>query len=353
MKILIHVHKVGDKFSGADKMCESIQNFLASKGCEIKVANDHQLLGEKYEWSDVVLTNLVLHNQAVEIARRFNKPVFHIVHNDNRTTLLPNEPDNYLIYNSYWLKEKLNLGNPCIVVTPPTFYEDWKSDIDHYERPYVTMVNMTANKGAELFYQLTLHLPYIKFNGVLGGYGEQFQKLSPNRNLNYHPFERNMKNVYDQTKILVVPSKSESWSLCAAEAQASGIPVICSDLPGLRENLGDTAIYCKEKRNFLDAIVELHGTAFYYEMVSRGLERAKGKPHLEELEKLYEFMKKTVKKTLTIEIGNTCGEIELPCNDETEKCLLDSDEDVPEKIEMKPVREKKEIKKPKTKKQCK
>jgi hypothetical protein len=32
--------------------------------------------------------------------------------------------------------------------------------------------------------------------------------------------------------------------------------------------------------------------------------------------------------------------------EEMEKCLLDSDEDVPEKIEMKPVKEKKEIKKP-------
>jgi hypothetical protein len=37
--------------------------------------------------------------------------------------------------------------------------------------------------------------------------------------------------------------------------------------------------------------------------------------------------------------------VKVDC-DETEKCLLDSDEDVPEKIEMKPVKEKKEIKKP-------
>jgi glycosyltransferase involved in cell wall biosynthesis len=29
---------------------------------------------------------------------------------------------------------------------------------------------------------------------------------------------------------------------------ASGIPVICTDLPGLRENCGDAGTYCKQDR---------------------------------------------------------------------------------------------------------
>ena len=45
-----------------------------------------------------------------------------------------------------------------------------------------------------------------------------------------------------------MPSHYESWGRTATEAMSSGIPVICTDLPGLRENCGNAAEYCKQDR---------------------------------------------------------------------------------------------------------
>jgi len=49
--------------------------------------------------------------------------------------------------------------------------------------------------------------------------------------------------VWDRTKILLVPSASESWSMVASEAMAHGIPVIANHLPGLWENMNGVALW--------------------------------------------------------------------------------------------------------------
>ncbi|MDX1616238.1 MAG: glycosyltransferase [Candidatus Promineifilaceae bacterium] len=41
--------------------------------------------------------------------------------------------------------------------------------------------------------------------------------------------------------LFILPSQDESFGLAAAEAQAAGVPVLCSDLPGLREATGGEA----------------------------------------------------------------------------------------------------------------
>lgn len=44
-------------------------------------------------------------------------------------------------------------------------------------------------------------------------------------------------------RLLVLPSAAEGFGLTALEAFACGVPVVCSDLPALREVLGDLAAY--------------------------------------------------------------------------------------------------------------
>lgn len=331
MKLLLHTHTYAHSASsGADIYAERICTWLAER-CQVRVivdncageyvyknhvvASNKFRIAENYEWCDVVITNLVTNNQAVQLSERFKKPIFHIVHNDQMPFIKPSN-NAYIIYNSFWLSKHRPLSFPSIVVQPPTWVKDWK----HTSGEYITLINLTHNKGAQTFHALAQAMPQYKFMGVMGGYGQQYMQPLPN--IKRVPFTHDMQSIYDQTKVLVIPSFKESWSLCASEAQACGIPVVCNDLPGLRENLCDSAVYVTGTRGYMDAI-----RSDLSWCTEAGLGRAyeREKNHTLQLENLYSFMENALSK---------------------EKVLKPV---IKEKVEVKPVREKKIINKPSTK----
>lgn len=351
LNIYIHTHTFDKPISGADIYMIRVCQFLLTKGCKItagidncqkdyvqdgiNITSNSRLLGECYDGADVILSHLLWKSyEQGALSERFRKPVFFLVNNDSTTGLMPGN-DRYMIYNSQALNGR-HKNFESIVVTPPTFYEDWRNDIDHYNNLYITLVNCTQNKGVETAYSLAQHMPKQQFLFVTGGYGAQFRKVSPN--LRYMPYQTDMRKVYDITRILLVPSKTESWSLVAAEAQASGIPVICSDLPGLRENLGNCADYASSVKGFIDAITMLNIPHRYQQRVFESVANARTKPHLQELENLYEFMVSKIKNKVTV-IKESKEEFD------TEKVIIP---DTREKVLHEPVKEKKIINKPTT-----
>ncbi|MDI6809239.1 MAG: glycosyltransferase family 4 protein [Candidatus Eisenbacteria bacterium] len=55
--------------------------------------------------------------------------------------------------------------------------------------------------------------------------------------------EAGMHRFYDTIDAVVVPSRTESFPLLAVEALSRGIPVIASDIPALRETVGDAGLF--------------------------------------------------------------------------------------------------------------
>jgi glycosyltransferase involved in cell wall biosynthesis len=123
-----------------------------------------------------------------------------------------------------------------------------------WQNKYITMISINENKGGYILYRVAKALPYAKFIGVYGSYddgGLQTEIASkimaecPNVELVAN--SPDILSVYRRTRILLMPSRYESWGRTATEAMCNGIPVICTETKGLRENCGDAGLYIPDR----------------------------------------------------------------------------------------------------------
>lgn len=131
-------------------------------------------------------------------------------------------------------------AGPVTILRPPV--DPTEHEIGEPDGLCVTLVNLCEDKGARLFYELAERNPDIPFLGVQGGYGEQLVTELPN--LTIVPPQADMRWVWERTRVLLVPSRHESWGMVAVEAMMAGLPVLAAKgegLEGLAECLGPQA----------------------------------------------------------------------------------------------------------------
>lgn len=133
-----------------------------------------------------------------------------------------------------------------VVVHPPVFLPAEPVTGDR-----VTLVNMEATNKVGPFWELVRTMPDTQFLGVLGGYGKQevpdvlpdnveiIDQVSP---------DQMAEKVWARTRVLLVPSATESWSMVASEAMAHGIPVVANPLPSLRENMQGVGVWADREQ---------------------------------------------------------------------------------------------------------
>ena len=119
-----------------------------------------------------------------------------------------------------------------LVVRPPVYVPDNPRTGDA-----VTLINLSADKGAEVWWRLAERNPDTPFLGVLS-WGAQMLahpegKYCPNVQLLPTVPHARMGDVWARTGVLLAPSKTEAWGMAAVEALAHGIPVIAHPTPGL------------------------------------------------------------------------------------------------------------------------
>lgn len=141
------------------------------------------------------------------------------------------------VYNTQWVKDAL--GQEGIVIHPPL-------EFDRHAVPdtgsAVTLVNLQENKGVRLFHELARRMPDVRFLGVEGTHGQQEYRRDL-KNIEYYPVTQDMRNVWQKSRIVLMPSGYESYGMVAAEACVNGIPVIAHPTPGLLECLGGAGIF--------------------------------------------------------------------------------------------------------------
>jgi glycosyltransferase involved in cell wall biosynthesis len=92
----------------------------------------------------------------------------------------------------------------------------------------ITLINANQNKGVHQFLDMARSMPKREFLGILPYYGErQLPPVLP-PNIEWIPFDDDIRNILRRTRILIMPSYYESFGRVAVEAMINGIPVVYS-----------------------------------------------------------------------------------------------------------------------------
>ncbi len=100
------------------------------------------------------------------------------------------------------------------------------------------MVNPCAVKGISIFLALAERAPHLQFGAVptWGTSAEDLAALHRKRNVTVIPPVDNLDELFRQTRVVLAPSLwAEARSRVVVEAMLRGIPVIASDVGGLKE----------------------------------------------------------------------------------------------------------------------
>jgi glycosyltransferase involved in cell wall biosynthesis len=235
------------------------QNPSVSVYDRVSVINDKKesldsLLGR----SHLLLTHHTMTPRAIQTALEMKKPLVLFLH-DNWHYQQAKEAKRWLgenlsiVTNSEWLDKFYSpLQIPSCICYPPV---DWREYAVQTNRKYITLINVNKNKGGEVFIDIAKAMPDVQFLGVKGAYQKQITNNTL-PNLTYTPTTHEIKNIYEQTNILLMPSQQESWGRTAIEAMSSGIPVIAHPTPGLLESCGDAGIFC-DRNNVSEWVREI------------------------------------------------------------------------------------------------
>ena len=273
MRVLAWVHLYApDHCAGAEMMLHEILLGLRARGHDVHVICDSSTAPDfegvpittrssltavererLLDWADIVITHLDRTREVVA-ALAHRRPLVHLVHNDRQLThhrVKPNDAQ-LVVANSQWIAGAIKWPGETIVVPPPVDparYRTPRTDADS-----LTLVNLSAEKGARTFWALASALPDRPFLGVVGGYGPQVIPSVIPSNVTIVEHGPDIAAVYARTRILLMPSGYESWGRVGIEAAASGIPTIAHPTPGLLESLGSAGIFAD--RNNTPAWVE-------------------------------------------------------------------------------------------------
>ncbi|MER5699225.1 glycosyltransferase family 4 protein [Streptomyces mirabilis] len=216
----------------------------------------------------VVVSHHGFAERALILARQTRARSVLLLHSDfdSNARVLRLLPD-LCIYNTKWVVESVTPRYPearqvaGLIVHPPVIADEHRAPATG---EHVTLVNLNQDKGVDVWSAVAELHPQLPFLGVTGSHGPQILGPHP-ANARVISQTSNMRDdVWAQTRILLAPSIYESYGMAAVEALASGIPVIAHPTPGLREALGDAALFVdrSDVAAWAAAVAELHGDRY-------------------------------------------------------------------------------------------
>ena len=212
-------------------------------------------------------------------ARNYNRPIFFTCHYDGNYEVIPANASTAWkemagFINSAMEPNYRKLLPPSVSRTEiirPILHREKIVISEPFEGDCITLINANLNKGLVQFLDLAKRMPDRKFLGVLAYYGELGRPISPS-NVEWVPFDDDIRNILKRTRILLMPSTFESFGRVAVEAMINGIPVIYA-LPGgpapsttgMHEWIQDVGIGCNRDKldEWEEAVIQLDDPEVY------------------------------------------------------------------------------------------
>ena len=126
----------------------------------------------------------------------------------------------------------------------------------------ITIINPTRAKGGEIFLRIAQRLKTKKFLAV----GRtDLPHIKKETNIEYIPPTNNIKEIYTQTKLLLVPSLwYEPFGRVCIETMANDIPCIASKRGGLVESVGKGGLLVENPYDIEEWISKIHYVENHY-----------------------------------------------------------------------------------------
>jgi glycosyltransferase involved in cell wall biosynthesis len=183
-------------------------------------------------------------------SRGYHRPIVATCHFDGRyNSITANASDNWsemlLFINSRMeLSYRKNIPQfPRSIVRTgvvrPIMHENKIAMDSPPDGDAITLVNANVNKGVHQFIEMAKRMPTRKFLGVVPYYGELWVPPAPS-NVEWIPFDDDVRKILKRTRILLMPSLYESFGRIAVEAMYNGIPVLYSKPQPNSTNVGGT-----------------------------------------------------------------------------------------------------------------
>lgn len=133
---------------------------------------------------------------------------------------------------------------------------------------YLTCIGSEFMKGAEIVKQIAKALPDRKFMIV----GRDFKTPVQDNNILFHPWTKNILEIFQKTKIVLAPSIcQEAFSRVILEAATVGVPSICSNRGGMPEVALESLIVKDiwNIKNWIEKIDEVDKKYDYYSSLAK------------------------------------------------------------------------------------
>jgi len=249
--------------AGAELMAHVLNVFLVKKGWTVTIVipefphksyqgvhivtfKESEKVEKVLSEASILISHLKYSTMTVKIAAQLQKHVILLMHNSFQIPYLRDflkiVPPAYLhlIHNSNWIQRfYLRFHLDSRVLYPPIDYADFQFPVKGL---YVTLINCSADKGAQVLINIAKKMPETQFLGVLGAYGDQIQDTTL-PNIHYMKNTPNVRLFYQKSSIVLMPSVYESWGRVAVESMYLGIPVIAHPTNGLKESLGPAGLF--------------------------------------------------------------------------------------------------------------
>ena len=174
------------------------------------------------------------------------------------------------------------------------------------EGQYITLVNGNLLKGVDVFLRIANEMIDHQFLGIRAYYSKT--AVHNTDNVTWENYSDDIRLSLSKTRVLLVPSLTESWSRIAFEAMYNGIPVLYTKpyrsdrlhsgtTEAMAEWIGDAAIACDRYNigEWVEALRQLDDPEFYAEMSRRARARAIELDMFHNIDRYEHILKETIR----------------------------------------------------------